>query len=157
MTLNLLPIAMQATAILGCNKKFTYIEYSDSETTINDLGFEIPVMKFQAEYTGSVQAVQNKMYEQMGLDLSKNYKLVYCPQLIKSLSEKDHTGKILYNDSVWEVIENQNWWETNGFTKFIMVEIKRDRLEDVNTQQIQNQEPDFSGFCSINEQCPKRF
>ena len=133
MTLHLLPIAMQATAILGCNKTFTYIEYSDEETIINNLGFEIPVIDFQAEYTGSVQAISNKMYEQMGLDLNKNYKLVYCPHLIKSLAEKDHTGKILYNGSEWYIVENQNWWESNGFTKFIMVEIKRERANDSST------------------------
>lgn len=127
MTLNLLPIAMQATAILGCNKKFTYIEYSDTETEINAIGYEVPAIEFQEEYTGSVQAVSNKLYEQLGLDLTKNYKTVYCPKLVKSLAEKSHPGRILYNGLTWDVIENQNWWETNGFTKFIMVEIKRDR------------------------------
>lgn len=146
MTLNLLPIAMQATAILGCNKKFTYIEYDEqTETEINELGFEVPVISFQAEYTGSIQAVSNKMFEQMGLDLNKNYKLVYCPQLVQSLAEKDVTGQVLYNNRTWDVIENQNWWETNGFTKFIMVEIKRDRSNDEN-QQIQNEESNVCGF-----------
>ena len=132
MTLNLLPIAMSATAILGCNKTFTYIEYSDTETYVNDIGYEIPVISFQADYTGSVQAVSNKMYEQMGLDLTKNYKLVYCPQFVKGLAEKDVTGTILYNDSTWDIVETQTWWETNGFTKFIMVEIKRDRINVSN-------------------------
>ncbi len=129
MTLNLLPIAMQATAILGCNKNFTYIEYSDeTETSINELGYEVPIISFQANYTGSVQAVSNKMFEQMGLDLNKNYKLVCCPQLVKSLAEKDVTGQVLYDSKTWDIIENQNWWETNGFTKFIMCEVKRERL-----------------------------
>lgn len=132
MTLNLLPIAMQATAILGCNKTFTYIEYSDTDTIINDIGYEVPKIALQQDYIGSVQAVSNKMYEQMGLDLNKNYKLVYCPELVQSLAEKDHAGRVIYNGLTWDVIENQNWWETNGFTKFIMVEIKRDR-EDVST------------------------
>lgn len=132
MTLNLLPIAMQATAILGCNKTFTYIENSDSETTINSIGYEVPAVDFQKDYIGSVQAVSNKLYNQLGLDLTKNYKLVYCPELVHSLAEKDHPGKVIYNGLTWDVIENQNWWETNGFTKFIMVEIKRDR-EDGST------------------------
>jgi len=128
MTLNLLPIAMAATSILGCNKQFTYIEYDDqTEVEIDDLGYEVPVTSFQATYTGSVQAVSNKLYEQLGLDLNKNYKLVYCPQLVKSLAEKDVTGQVLYDGKTWDIIENQNWYETNGFTKFIMVEIKRDR------------------------------
>lgn len=134
MTLNLLPIAMQATAILGCNKTFTYIEYADeTETTINEIGYEVPTISFQADYTGSVQAVPNKMFEQMGLDLNKNYKLVYCPNLVKSLAEKDVTGKILYEGKSWDIIENQNWYETNGFTKFIMCEVKMDRENDIGS------------------------
>lgn len=133
MTLNLLPIAMSATAILGCNKEFTYIEYSDSaETIIDSLGYEVPQEAIRANYIGSVQAVSNKMYEQLGLDLNKNYKLVYCPQFVKSLAEKDVAGSILYNGSTWDIVETQCWWETNGFTKFIMVEIKRDR-DNVST------------------------
>lgn len=142
MTLNLLPIAMQATAILGCNKTFTYIEYDDSKTEINDIGYEVPAIKFQADYIGSVQAVSNKMYEQMGLDLNKNYKLVYCPELILSLAEKEITGRVIYNDRTWDIIENQNWWETNGFTKFIMVEDKRER-NNGGTDSLQDSESDI--------------
>lgn len=122
--INLLPIVMQATAILGCNKEFTYIEYDDAETAINDIGVEVPAVKFQKTYTGSVQAVSNKMYEQMGLDLSKNYKLIYCPELVQSMAEKEIPGKVLYDNRTWDIIENQNWFETNGFTKFIMCENK---------------------------------
>ncbi len=121
---NLLSIVMQATAILGCNKQFTYIEYDEKETVINDIGVEVPAEKLRAEYTGSVQAVSNKMYEQLGLDLAKNYKLVYCPELVQSMAEKETPGRVLYDGRVWDIIENQNWFETNGFTKFIMCENK---------------------------------
>ena len=109
MTLNLLPLAMQATGILGCNKSFTYIEYDETKTEINDIGNEVPAVKLEASYIGSVQAVSNKMYEQLGLDLSKNYKLIYCPELLQSMAEKTITGNILYDGRTWDIIENQNW------------------------------------------------
>lgn len=156
MILNLLPIAMQTTAILGCNKEFTYIEYDDTKTVINDIGNEVPAVKLQETYTGSVQAVSNKMFEQMGLDLSRNYKLVYCPQLVQSIAEKEVTGKILYDGRTWDIIENQNWFETNGFTKFIMCENKSLRVSEDsesesmsednsenNNNGLQNQESDI--------------
>ena len=133
MTLNLLPIAMRATAILGCNKPILYYKYLSQ--TINEIGLEEPRYDEPLTYIASVQAVSNKLYEQMGLDLTKNYKTVYCPELVRSLAEQDQPDKIYYNDFWFEVVENQNWWETNGFTKFIMVEIKRDRPADENDDQ----------------------
>lgn len=134
MTLNILPIAMEATAILGCNKEFTYIEYSETASTINDIGVEVPAPALQTTYTGSIQAVSNKMYEQLGLDLSKNYKVVFCPELIQSMAEKTIPGRILYDGRTWDIIENQNWAETNGFTKFIICENKslRNSEDDSN-------------------------
>ena len=75
MTLNLLPIAMAATAILGCNKQFTFYKFSGSE--LDEYGRDIPAYADPIVYTGSIQAVPNKMYEQMGLDLDKNYKTVF--------------------------------------------------------------------------------
>lgn len=127
MTLELLPIAMDATDILGCNRDFLYYKYLSN--SINEIGLEVPVYDEPISYTGSVQAVSNKMYEQMGLDLDKNYKIVYCPQLVKTLAEQDQPDRIFYNGGWYDVVENQNWYETNGFTKFIMVEIKRDRTD----------------------------
>ena len=120
---------MSATAILGCNKEFTYIEYSDKDSIINDFGVEIPVVKLEKTYTGSVQPVSNKMYEQMGLDLNKNYKIVYCPELLQSMAEKETTGRIIYDGRQWDIIENQNWFNSNGFTKCVICENKSLRNE----------------------------
>lgn len=129
MTLNLLPIAMQATAILGCNKEFVYI--TDTGITINEIGNEIPTQE-ETTYIGSIQAVSNKLYEQMGLDLSKNYKVVYCPEFLQSIAETHTPGHIRYDGRTWDIIENQNWWETNGFTKCIICENKSLREQTTN-------------------------
>lgn len=139
MTLNLLPIAMRATAILGCNKTFKYFDYDG--TTTNEIGNEVLTYTEPITYTGSIQPVSNKMYEQLGLDLQKNYKVVYCPQLLHSIAEKEVTGKIEYNGGTYDIIENKNWWETNGYTKCIICEIKKFR--DDNNLSNQNEESDI--------------
>lgn len=128
MTLNLLPIAMTATSILGCNKEFEYIR--TAEVKINEIGIEIPKSTDTETYMGSIQPVPNKLYSQLGLDLTKNYKVIYCPTLLKSLAESIVTGKIKYNNAYYDIIENKNWWETNGYTKCVICEIKADK--DVN-------------------------
>lgn len=131
MTINVLPIAMSATAALGCNKQFEFYEYLSNE--INEIGNEVPVYAESVLYTGSIQPVSNKMYEQLGLDLDKHYKVVYCPQLVQSLAEKDIPDRVKYEGKIYDVIENKNWWETNGYTKFLMCEVKAERENGTNS------------------------
>lgn len=140
MTFNILPVAMEATAILGCNKEFEYYDYSG--TTTNEIGNEVPVASLPITYTGSIQPVSNKMYEQLGLDLNKNYKVVYCPQLLHSIAEKEVTGRIIYDGKTFDIIENKNWWETNGYTRCVICEVKKFRDND-DTNTIQEQESDL--------------
>ena len=125
MIIELLPIAMHATAILGCNKTFLYYDYDG--TTTNEIGNEVLTYTAPVTYTGSIQPVSNKMYEQLGLELQKNYKVVFCPQLLHSIAEKEVTGKIEYDGGTYDIIENKNWWASNGYTKCVICEIKKFR------------------------------
>lgn len=136
MTLNLLPIAMAATAVLGCNKTFQYYRYQ--ETIMDDMGRDVPKYADPKPVTGSVQAVSNKLYEQLGLDLDKNYKIIYSPELIQSIAEKIQPDRIVYNNRTFEVVENKDWYETNGYTRILVVELKELRADESNPNQIQN-------------------
>lgn len=128
MTLNLLPIAMAATAILGCNKPFKFYKFLTS--SLDDYGRDIPEYSEPVTLTGSIQAVPNKMYEQLGLDLDKNYKTVFCPALMRSLAESLQPDIIEYNGGRYQIVENKNYYETNGWTKALMVELKNERNTD---------------------------
>lgn len=128
MTLNLLPIAMAATAILGCNKPFKFYKFLTSSLDV--YGRDIPEYSEPVTLTGSIQAVPNKMYEQLGLDLDKNYKTVFCPELMRSLAESLQPDIIEYNGGRYQIVENKNYYETNGWTKALMVELKNDRNTD---------------------------
>lgn len=127
MTFNILPVAMAATSILGCNKQFEYYPISENDAVINEIGNEVVTLPDPVIYIGSIQPVDNKLYEQLGLDLAKNYKIVFCPKLLLSLAEQTIPGKIKYDNAWFDIIENQNWWETNGYTKCVICEIKADR------------------------------
>lgn len=138
MVLNLLPIAMNATAILGCNKSFLYYEYLGNELKG---GRDIPRFAEPIPMKGSVQAVSNKTYEQLGLDLNKNYKTVFSTALIASMAEEIQPDRIVYENRTYEVVENKNWYETNGYTKILVVELKEFRDNDTN--KLQNQKPNI--------------
>lgn len=141
MTLNLLPIAMQATAILGCNKNFLFYKWIN--TKVDSIGRDIPEFAPPKPTTGSIQAVSNKMYEQLGLDLNKNYKIVYSSELIQSIAEEIQPDRIVYNNRTFEVVENKNWYETNGYTKVLMVELKELRPNESDSNKLQNKEPNI--------------
>lgn len=132
MVLNLLPIAMNATAILGCNKPFLYYKYLGNELKA---GRDIPLFADPIPMEGSVQAVSNKTYEQLGLDLNKNYKTVFSTALIASMAEEIQPDRIVYENRTYEVVENKNWYETNGYTKVLVVELKELRNDDTNKLQ----------------------
>lgn len=125
MTLNLLPIAMNATSILGCNQQFEFYQFQGS--TLDDLGRDIPQYLDPINLKGSIQAVPNKMYEQLGLDLDKNYITVFCPQLIQSLAQNSQPDRIIWNNRTFEAIETKDWTNLNGYTKALFVEIKDER------------------------------
>ena len=125
MTLNLLPIAMNATSILGCNQQFEFYQFQGS--TLDDLGRDIPQYSNPINLIGSIQAVPNKMYEQLGLDLDKNYITVFCPQLIQSLAQNTQPDRIIWNNRTFEAIETKDWTNLNGYTKALFVEIKDER------------------------------
>lgn len=125
MTLNLLPIAMNATSILGCNQQFEFYQFQGS--TLDDLGRDIPQYSDPMNLKGSIQAVPNKMYEQLGLDLDKNYITVFCPQLIQSLAQNSQPDRIIWNNRTFEAIETKDWTNLNGYTKALFIEIKDER------------------------------
>lgn len=141
MTFNVLIPAMAATAILGCNKSFQFLKYA--RTTIDDMGRAVPEFDEPVSYTGSIQAVPNRLYEQLGLDLDKNYKTVFCPQLMRSLAEEIQPDRIVYENRTFEIVENKNWYETNGYTRALMVELKELRADESNAEQIQDEEPNI--------------
>lgn len=125
MSFNVLNPAMAATSILGCNKTFTFYKWLGS--TVDEMGRDVPNYDEAITLTGSVQAVPNKMYEQLGLDFNKNYKTVFCSALIQSIAENIQPDRIIYDGRTYDVVENKNWYETNGYTKILIVEVKSER------------------------------
>lgn len=122
MTLNLLPIAMAATDILGCNQPFQFLKYKG--TTIDPMGRDVPEFEEPATLTGSLQPVSNKMYEQLGLDLNKNYIVIYCPALMQSIAQTPQPDRIVFQNRTYELVENKDWYVSNGWTRAIAVELK---------------------------------
>ena len=63
---------------------------------------------------------------------------------MKSLAEDIQPDRIIYNNRTFELVENKNWYDTNGWTKALVVELKSLRAENESkTSFLQNQKPDI--------------
>lgn len=122
MTFNVLNAALSAIAPLGTNKTVQFYKYTG--TIVDDMGRDIPQYADPVSYTGSLQPVSNRMYQQLGLDLNKNYRIFYCSTLIEGLAQNAHPDKMEYDGRTYETVENQVWHDTNGWTKAILCEVK---------------------------------
>lgn len=126
MVLNLLPIAMQATNILGCNQPILYYQYD--RTVTDSMGRDIPQYLDPIPLQASVQAVDNKTYQELGLDLNKHYKSIWAEHPMFSIAERKQPDKIIYNNMTFILVSNTNWSETNGYTQALMVQVDKDEL-----------------------------
>lgn len=123
---NLLNIALK----LIPGESFTYYRYKGE--TIDTMGRKIPSYEEGQVIYGSVQSLDNSLYQQLGLDLAKNYKIFYGADDIKGNAEQSQPDKFEYAGKTYEIVRNANWFNYDGWAGVLAVEIKKDRLQSGN-------------------------
>lgn len=102
-------------------QKFTYCKFAG--TTVNELGTKQNTYDPGIEFAGSVQAIEQAMYEQLGLQWSKKYIQIYSSLNIKnSDNEQFAPDKIIWNGKDYLVTKVTNWYLQDGWTNIIAVE-----------------------------------
>lgn len=112
-------------------ESYQYLKYKDEEP--NALGVMVATYEDAVTITpanGMVQAPENSLYQQMGLDLDKNYKIFYGAVSIKGNEEKPQPDRFIYDGKTYETVKNTDWFNYDGWCGVLAVEIKRDRLND---------------------------
>lgn len=118
---NLLKQALQ----LIPGESYDYLQYLSEE--INTMGISVPVYAEAVTITpdnGIVQSVENSLYQQLGLDLEKNYKIFYGAIDFKSNEKQEHPDRFIYKGAIYETVRNTNWFEYDGWSGVLAVEIK---------------------------------
>jgi len=73
--------------------------------------------------TGSMQAVNTKLYQMLGLDLAKNYSTLYTQATVLATT-RDRSGDLLeYGGKTWQAESDMNWHAQDGWTKVLCVEV----------------------------------
>lgn len=97
--------------------------YQDNGRTTNTLGLDVTAYLPAVDLRGSVQAVPRSKYEQLGLDMQKNYITFYTMKNVLDL-ERDVSGdQIVYAGVRYECISANDWFAMDGWVGVLCAEI----------------------------------
>lgn len=86
-------------------------------------GIVTPVYFNPIGIQASVQAVSRAMYQQLGLDLQKNYILVYASVAMRDLQRGGACDMVDWNGRRYNVESNTDWFLADGWRGALCVEI----------------------------------
>jgi len=76
-----------------------------------------------AAIQGSFQAINKKLYQELGLNLAKNYATLYTSASVLPTTRDREGDRIIFAGKVWQCESDQNWQAMDGFTKMLCVEV----------------------------------
>ena len=106
-------------------ESFQYLKFKSEQA--NSMGVKVPTYEEPVTIIGSVQSPENSLYEQMGLNLEKNYKIFYGSIDIKGNEAQSQPDKFIYQGKTFETIKNADWFIYDGWCGVLAVEAKGQR------------------------------
>lgn len=89
----------------------------------NSAGDFVSTFAPSVDIQGSMQPLNKKLYQELGLNLSKNYIMLYTSAAL-SPPVRDHEGDLLtFGGKTWQCESDQSWAAIDGFTKMLCVEV----------------------------------
>lgn len=91
--------------------------------TPNDAGDYENTYAAAVDIKGSLQPVDKKLYQELGLDLAKNYATLYTSADVKS-TQRDQNGDVILGlGATWLCESDRDWRAVDGWRKTLCVEI----------------------------------
>lgn len=91
--------------------------------TENEIGFDVDVYAGPENRSGSVQPVDRKNYQNLGLDFSKLYIQIWDVELIDVLSRSENADQIIFDGSLFKALPNFNWKASGNWNSVLCVRI----------------------------------
>ncbi|MBR2505968.1 MAG: hypothetical protein IKB70_03415 [Bacilli bacterium] len=113
-------------------QQFIYRKFNSYQ--INEYGVKVSIYDTDIEFEGSVQAIDSKMYQELGLDFSKKYINIFSSLNIKNVSrEQNSPDKIIWNNKEYLVESCTDWYVQDGWTNIIAVENTEEQEDNANS------------------------
>lgn len=71
---------------------------------------------------GSIQSVEQAMYERLGLDFENNYRLIYSSHDLKGVDNQNAPDMVEFEGRRWKVVRNTPWYNYDGWNGVVVVE-----------------------------------
>ena len=89
----------------------------------NSAGDFVSTFAASVDIQGSMQAVNRKLYQDLGLNLAKNYAMLYTSATITPTGRDREGDLITFAGKTWQCESDQNWAAMDGFIKMLCVEV----------------------------------
>jgi hypothetical protein len=90
---------------------------------VNAAGDWVSTFAASVDISASVQAVNTKLYQQLGLDLTKNYIMIYTSANVLG-TDRDREGDLItFAGATWQAQSGQDWRPMDSFRKMLCIEV----------------------------------
>lgn len=97
--------------------------YKFTSRTLNSVGLYVSVYDTATPIRGSWQPVPRNLYEQLGLDLNKNYAMFYTTTDVRDVNRDVAGDKIHYQGRIWQVLSANDWIGQDGWTGVLSIDV----------------------------------
>jgi len=91
--------------------------------TLNAAGDYVSNFAASVDIQGSMQPVNRKLYQELGLNLAKNYSMLYTSAPVLATTRDREGDLVTFAGRTWQCESDQSWASVDGFTKMLCVEV----------------------------------
>lgn len=90
---------------------------------VNEAGDWVSTFADPVTITGSMQPVDRKLYQQLGLSLSRDYSTLWTSADVRVTDEDREGDKVLWAGAIWQAESDRDWRPADGWRKVLCVKV----------------------------------
>lgn len=97
--------------------------YSFISRTPNAIGYDVNTFAAPVKQYGSVQPVQQNMYQQLGLDFNHAYFTFFVSRDVVEVTRDVSADYILWNGKKYKCLSKMDWYAGDGWVSVLCIEV----------------------------------
>ena len=97
--------------------------YAFASRTVNAVGYEVGVYAEPVTLEGSMQAMPRSEYEQLGLDLAREYVTFYAQEDMQNSGRDRENDYLVWQGYRWDIVNVTAWHGIDGWSSVLAVKI----------------------------------
>ena len=90
---------------------------------VNETGDYVSTFADPVTITGSMQPVDRKLYQQLGLNLARNYCTLYTEADVRVTDREREGDLVTFDGKPWQAESDRNWRAVDGWRKILCVQV----------------------------------